>query len=269
MSTTIGARIRAIPSWQVTLGVALLALGFLIAAQLAAEGPRVRYTTQERSPLVETALALQAQQADLKSKIVALRKDIQDIEEQGTGSAAAIRDLNTRLNEARIAAGLIPLTGTGIVLKLEDSTEPLPPGGHEVDYLVGASDIRTVISLLWESGAEAIAINHERITSSTAIIDIGGSVLVNAAYIAGPYEIAAIGPKDLFARLSAAPGWQEFVRTRRGSFGIGISWAEPDAVDVDGFAGSVTLRESKSVPSSAPSGPAASLSPASPTASAP
>ena len=49
---TITARLRAIPSWQVTLGVALLGLGFLVAAQLAGEGPRVRYTTQERSPLV-------------------------------------------------------------------------------------------------------------------------------------------------------------------------------------------------------------------------
>ena len=113
-------------------------------------------------------------------------------------------------------------------------------------------------ALLWQSGAEAIAINHERVTSSTAIVDIGGSVLVNAAYIAGPYQIAAIGAKDIFAKLSAAPGWEEFVRTRRGSFGIGISWAEPDAVDVAGFAGSVTLREARSVPSPAAEEPAAS-----------
>ena len=251
--TTIGARVRAIPSWQVTLGLALLALGFLIAAQLAAEGPRVRYTTQERSPLVETALALQSQQADLKSRIVALRRQIQDIEQQGAGSAAVIRDLNTRLDEARIAAGLIRLTGTGIVLKLEDSTEPVPPGGNEADYLAGASDLRTVVVLLWQTGAEAIAINGERLSSSTAIIDVGGSVLVNAAYVAGPYQISAIGPKDLFARLSATLGWQDFVRTRRGSFGIGISWAEPEAVDVAAFAGSVTLRESRAVPSPTPS----------------
>ena len=54
----------SIPSWQVTLGAALLGLGFLIAAQLAAEGPRVRYTTQERSPLVETATQLQQRQDD-------------------------------------------------------------------------------------------------------------------------------------------------------------------------------------------------------------
>ena len=250
--TTLGARVRAIPSWQVTLGLALLALGFLIAAQLAAEGPRVRYTTQERSSLVETTLALQSQQADLKSRIVALRQQIQDIEQQGTGSAAVIKDLNARLDEARIAAGLIPLTGTGIVLKLEDSAQPVPPGGNDTDYLAGASDLRTVVALLWQSGAEAVAINDERLTTSSAIIDIGGSVLVNAAYIAGPYQISAIGPKDLFARLSAAPGWQEFVRTRRGSFGIGISWAEPDHVDLPAFAGSVTLRESRAVPSPTP-----------------
>ena len=57
--TGLVARARAIPSWQITLSVALLVLGFLIAAQLAAEGPRVRYTTQERSPLVEAAVGLQ------------------------------------------------------------------------------------------------------------------------------------------------------------------------------------------------------------------
>ncbi len=37
---------------------ALLVLGFLIAAQLAAEGPRIRYTTQDRSPLVDVLVAV-------------------------------------------------------------------------------------------------------------------------------------------------------------------------------------------------------------------
>ena len=255
--TTLGARIRAIPSWQITLGIALLAMGFLIAAQLAAEGPRVRYTTQERSPLVEAALALQHRQGDLKAQIVELRKQIQDIEQQGAGSAAIVKDLNTRLDEARIAAGLFALRGTGIVVKLEDSTQPTPPNGNESDYLAGAADIRTVVALLWQSGAEAISVNEERLTGATAIIDIGGSVLVNSAYVAGPYQITAIGPKDLFARLSATPGWEEFVRTRRGSFGIGISWAEPDVVDVPAFAGSVALHESRSVASPRPAASAA------------
>ena len=61
------------PDWQVTLGAALLGLGFLIAAQLASEGPRVRYTTQERTPLLETATGLQAQQDELKERLLDLR----------------------------------------------------------------------------------------------------------------------------------------------------------------------------------------------------
>ena len=252
----MAARIRAIPSWQITLCLALLALGFLIAAQLAAEGPRIRYTTQERSPLVETALGLQTQQDDLKSRIVALRASIQGIEQQDTGAAATIKDLNTRLEEARIAGGLIPLTGTGIVMKLEDSTQPVPPDGNAADYLVTAADLRTVVAELWRSGAEAIAINGERLTTSSAIIDIGGSVLVNAAYLAGPFQISAIGPTDLFQRLSASAGFQDFVRTRRGSFGIGIAWAVPDSVDMPAFAGSVNLRESRAVPSQSAPPPA-------------
>jgi uncharacterized protein YlxW (UPF0749 family) len=255
----VATRIRAIPSWQITLGLALLALGFLIAAQLAAEGPRIRYTTQERSPLVETTLGLQAQQDDLKGRIVALRASIQDIEQQDTGAAAAIKDLNSRLEQARIAAGLIPLTGTGVVLKLEDSTQPVPPDGNAADYLVTAADLRSVVADLWRSGAEAIAVNGERLTTTSAIIDIGGSVLVNAAYLAAPFQVSAIGPTDLFQRLSASPGFEDFVRTRRGSFGIGVSWAVPDTVDVPAFAGTLNLRETRAVPS--PSTPPAGAVP--------
>jgi uncharacterized protein YlxW (UPF0749 family) len=237
----IANRLRTIPSWQVTLGVALLALGFLIAAQLSAEGPRIRYTTQERSPLVETANGLQLQQDALKDDIVRLRKQIQDLEAAGQGSAALVVELNRRLEEARIAAGLIPLTGTGIVLQLEDSTLPLPPDGHEADYLVSARDIRTVVEELWLAGAEAVSVNGERVTTSTAVLDIGGSILVNSAYLAPPFQVSAIGPTDLYDRLLESQGFRDFIDTRRGTFGLGVSVAEPERVDVPQFAGTINL----------------------------
>ena len=220
-------RLRAIPTWQVTLGVALLALGFLIAAQLASEGPRVRYTTQERTPLVETANELQSQQDGLKQRILDLRSQIQIVEGQGEGSAATVRQLNDRLEQARIAAGLIPLTGTGIVLQLEDSKQPVPPDGSESDYLVGSRDIRVVVEELWAAGAEAIAVNGERITPTSAIIDVGTSLLVNSAYLTPPYQITALGPPDLYDRLSASAGFVDFVRSRSEGYGIGVSLAEP------------------------------------------
>lgn len=255
MSWLVG-RIRAIPSWQVTLGLALLALGFLIAAQLAAEGPRIRYTTQERSPLVETAIQLQEQQDTLRARIVELRTKVQGLEEQGQGQTELFRALNRELEEARIAAGLIPLTGTGLVLRLDDSKQPIPAGANEADYLVTARDIRTVVAELWLAGAEAIAVNGERVTSSTGVLDIGHSILINSAYLAPPYQIAAIGPTDLLDQLGLSQGWREFIETRRGTFGLDISFAEPEVVEVPQFAGSLILRESRAVPTpSAPPAP--------------
>jgi uncharacterized protein YlxW (UPF0749 family) len=251
--TERAGRFRSIPTWQITLGFALFALGFLIAAQLAAEGPRVRYTTQERSPLVETALGLQREQEGLKQQIVVLGEQIQALEEQGQGTTATVRDLNSRLEQARIAAGLIPLSGTGLVLRLSDSTQPIPAGASETDYLVTARDIRTVLDELWLAGAEAVAVNGERVTTSTGVLDIGQSILVNSAYLAPPYQVAAIGPPDMLEQLGVSQGWREFVQTRGGTFGLDISFVEPEAVDVPQFAGGLNLRESHAVPSGEPS----------------
>jgi uncharacterized protein YlxW (UPF0749 family) len=253
------ARLRALPSWQITLGVALLALGFLIAAQLASEGPRVRYTTQERSPLLQTADDLQAEQDGLKDRILELRAQIQSVEGEGEGAAQTVRQLNAELQQARIAAGLIALTGTGIVIQLEDSREPVPQDGSEADYLVGSRDIRAVVEQLWHSGAEAIAVNGERITTTTAIIDVGSSLLVNSAYLTPPYQISALGAPDLYDKLSASPGFVDFVRARGEGYGIQISLAEPESVDIPAFVGTVTLRYSRPIPSPSP-GPSAAPS---------
>jgi uncharacterized protein YlxW (UPF0749 family) len=245
-------RLRAIPSWQITLGFALLALGFLIAAQLAAQGPRIRYTTQERTPLVETAIELQRQHDTLRDQITDLRKQIASLEEQGQGTTELVRDLNHQLEQARIAAGLIPLAGTGLVLQLNDSSLPVPDGADEADYLVTARDIRTVVAELWLAGAEAISVNGERITVSTGILDIGHTILVNSAYLSPPYQVSAIGPSDLLEQLGLSAGWRDFIQARRGTFGLDIAFAEPQEVDVPAFAGSLTLRESRVVPSPSP-----------------
>ncbi len=245
---SIDRRVRAIPSWQITLGLALLGLGFLIAAQLASERPRVRYTTQERAPLIEIALDLQEEQEALSARILQLRTDIQGLEQAGQGTNAAIRELNEQLEDARLAAGLIPLRGSGLVFQLEDSVQPPGPDENELDYLVSARDLRTMVEELWLAGAEAIAINGERMTPTTAIIEIGGVVLANSAYLAPPYQVTAIGPEDLYDRLTASPGFAEFVRARQDGYGIRIGYADPEEVDVPAFAGTVTLRNARPVP---------------------
>lgn len=246
------ARVRGLSVWQVTLFLALLVLGFLIAAQLASEGPRMRITSQERTPLVETTLDLQAQQQGLKQQILDLRTSIQDLEAAGQGGATVTKDLNTQLERARIAAGLVPMSGPGIVIQLSDSGAAVPPDGNARDYLASGRDVLTVVEELWLAGAEAIAVNGERVTVATAIEDIGGSVLVNSAYVTAPYQVSAIGPDNMFDRLSQSPGFVDFIRSRAETFGIGVSYATPASVDLPAYAGSVNLRYGRVQPSPAP-----------------
>lgn len=240
--STLAGRIRGLPSWQVALFAALLVLGFLVAAQARGEAPRVRYTTQERAPLVETVLALQVQQEALKEQILALRGQLAVAEEGTVGSDLLVGQLNDALLAARVAAGIVALEGPGIVLQLEDSSGPVPAGAAAADYRVTARDLKAVVQELWLAGAEAVAVNGERIVPSTAVLDIGGSVLVNSAYLAPPYQVAAIGAADLYDVLAGSPGFVELIRERADRFGIKISFAQPESVVVPAYAGSATLR---------------------------
>jgi uncharacterized protein YlxW (UPF0749 family) len=234
--------LRSIPSWQVTLGIALLVLGFLIAAQLRSEAPRVRYASNERVPLVETAHGLQDQQDALKQQLLDVRQQIQTLESHGQGSAVVVQSLNERLRQARVAAGLTALQGPGLVLQLKDSSKPVPPGDNPTDYIVSGRDVRTVVEELWLAGAEAVAVNGERITTSTAILDIGGSVLVNAAYLAPPYQVSAIGPTDLFDQVNSSAGFRAFALSRVEAFGIGVGYQEFKDVTLPAYAGTINLR---------------------------
>ena len=233
--SAILARVRRLPSVQVTLAVALLVLGFLVAAQIAAEGPRIRYSTEERSPLIDTALELQSQQESFQANILALRQNIATIEAQGAGDADELRRLYAQLEEARLAAGLVAIAGPGVAFRFED-------GSLGVDALVTARDLRVLIQELWLSGAEAIAVNDERIVGTSAVLDIGGSILVNSAYLAPPYEIRAIGPADLYERLQGSVSFVQYVQGRIEPSGIHLSVAQPESVDLPAFAGTVNVR---------------------------
>jgi uncharacterized protein YlxW (UPF0749 family) len=241
------ARFRGLPSVQVTLSIALLVLGFLIAAQVTGEKPRTQYSTQERAPLIQTALDLQAQQEALKARILDLRKKIGDLEAQDPTAADSLRQLYADLEDARLAAGLIAISGPGLAFRLEEGTP-----GAGVDALVSAKDVRVLVQELWLAGAEGIAVNGERVSATSAVIDIGGSILVNSAYLAPPYQIAAVGPPDLYDRLRSSSAFVDFVEGRIDRASISLSVAEDASVDLPAFAGTVNLRYAAPAPSGTP-----------------
>jgi len=251
MSTVrLGLRWQRPASWQITLAAALLALGFLVAVQIQSQAPRARYSTQERPPLVETALQLSDRQEALKGSIVDLRGQIQALENDIAAEDAAVATLNGQLNEARLLAGLVGLAGPGVGLQLDDTAGPLPPDANASDYRVQAEDLRDLLTALWLSGASAVAINGERVTALTAIVDIGGTVLVNSAYLAPPYIVIAIGEADLYDELIASDALRRLLELRVQPFGLQLSAGPLDDVQVPAYAGSVRAVEARPVPTS-------------------
>ena len=264
--TRATARLGRVSTWSVTLGVALLALGFLIAAQVRTEVPRVRYTSLERVPLVETATGLKAQQVDLQARILDLGERIRASETATQGSGAAARDLAAQLDAARLAGGLLALTGPGLVIQLEDPDGPVPSSGGPSDRRVSAGDLRALVEQLSLAGAEAIGVNTERIVPLSGFLDIGQAILVNSAYLVPPYQVVAIGPGDLYDRLTSSAGFQEWIRSRVQPYGLRVKYAEiPDAA-VPAYAGTVRLRYAR--PIASPSTSASPPASASPSASA-
>ncbi|HET7676773.1 MAG TPA: DUF881 domain-containing protein [Candidatus Limnocylindrales bacterium] len=251
--TALLARLRAIPSWQVTLGLALLALGFLIAVQLRAEAPRARYSSQERPPLLETVEQLQRTQEGLQAQILELRRRIQQREEAAAGADRLVAELNRQLREARLAAALVELVGPGVVVELEDSAHSVPPGAARQDYLVSANDVRDMVNEVWLAGAEAVSVNGERVGVTTAFTDVGTSVIVNGRYLQPPYVISALGPADLYDRLAESAGFARFLRQRAEAFGIVVGVARSAEVVVAPYAGNISLIELRAVPTPTPS----------------
>ena len=247
----LGLRWRRPASWQVALAVALLALGFLVAVQLQSQSPRARYTSQERPPLVATALELSGRQDDLEASILALRGQIQDLENGAATNDAEVAALNAQLQDARRAAGLVDVAGPGVALQFDDAPGPLPPGATASEYRVQAEDLRDLVAALWLSGADAVAINGERIVIATAVTDIGGTVLVNSAYLAPPYVVTAIGDATLYDDLIASDALHLLIESRIQPFGLRLGAGQLAEVHIPAYAGALRLVDAR--PEASPS----------------
>ena len=241
---TVRPRRKRIASWQGTLAIALLLLGFLIAAQVSAQAPAAQYSALERPGLVQTIQDLQHRHDDLAASIVATRSQLAAVRQGGQGRQSDLIALNQQLQQAQLAAGFTTLQGGGGYVYLSDGAPPPGIGGNPADYRVDAADIRTIVNGLWRSGAEAIAINKERVVTSTAVVDVGGSILANSAYVTdgtGQYVISVVGPSDIWTKLSSLDTFRAWMERRYGPFHLAIQYVPDSKVLILGYAGTANL----------------------------
>jgi uncharacterized protein YlxW (UPF0749 family) len=184
---------------RAVLIVVALLIGLLFAIayrQTVADEPR---RSQARAELVaqikqrqETADGLRVRADGLRDEVARLRDVTLD-----RGDAERLRDLEA-------GTGFRRVTGDGVVVTVADapnvSEDGLTPSGKPDLGKIFDRDLQALTNALWASGAEAVAINGQRLSATSPIRKAGGSILVDFRPIAGPYEITAIGPDELRER---------------------------------------------------------------------
>ncbi len=231
-------------AWNIALIVAGLLLGSIFAAQW-----NVALETSEpaalssREDLSNTIRQLETEQALLKERLALLRADLTSLQEESAANSELLDQLAADLEAQRAAAGLRAMRGPGIRLTLADSTmDSLPAGADPNDYIVHDYDLRDVVSLLWASNAEAVAVNEERIVSSTSIYCVGSTIMVNNTRLSPPYEIRAIGDAAKLGQAVSSPASLPDLKARAKVYGLQMRAAEQAEVAVPAFQGSFAMR---------------------------
>ena len=172
-----------------------LTFGLLLSLQLNSSPSRpLASLVDGRDRVAETIHRLEEEQEALKARIGGLRQELAAYQQETAATTGLLEELSAELDRQKAMAGLIPASGPGVVVKLDDSLRPVIPAGEDLTaYIVHEYDLRDVVNLLWMAGAEGIAVNQERVVGTTSIYCVGSTVLVNDTRLSPPYIVRAIG----------------------------------------------------------------------------
>ncbi|MEV0937940.1 DUF881 domain-containing protein [Streptomyces phaeochromogenes] len=132
-----------------------------------------------------------------------------------------------------ILAGAVEVHGPGVKLVVDDAKEADGGGDGDARETSGFSDtgrvrdrdMQRVVNGLWESGAEAISINGQRLTALSAIRAAGDAILVDNKPLVPPYTVLAVGDGERLSTAFQNSGDGQYLDALRKNFHIrtGIS----------------------------------------------
>ncbi|MFM7320997.1 MAG: DUF881 domain-containing protein [Armatimonadota bacterium] len=205
--------------WLAQVSVLAVLMGGLLALALKTQD-RVR--TEQIPNVLPSRLArayveLRDDNNALRRQVADYSKRLQKYQQEAGSESERSKLLAEDLRKAQVLAGMTPVTGPGVVVILRDSARgrTKPADLSEADwyqlrneFIIHDRDIRDVVNELKASGAEAVAVNDQRVIANTPIRCVGPVVYVNNLPTSGsPVRIAAIGDADaLLSGLLMAEG---------------------------------------------------------------
>lgn len=200
---------RGITRSALTVGAVLAAAGlmFSTSAQLA-RGDDVR----QPQDLVSLADAETERVEDLSEQVAALSAQIDALDDPA-GAVIPGRDDSLAAREG-VVSGTTPVTGPGLTVALDDA----PPssisvaGAQPDDLVVHQQDLQVVINALWAGGAEAMTLQGERVTATSAFRCSGNILLLHGKVFSPPYVVTVVGDPDLLTEaLDRSQGVQTYL----------------------------------------------------------
>ena len=230
-------------------GFALLGFLAVVAVRSQPADPDARLPRKFR--LVGLIHREQAQAVALRRETDRLRSQLGAIRGAAAARQVGAADAERRLRQGEEVAGIMAMAGPGLKVTLDDSSFKQSPTGNLNDLVVHSQDVQAAVNALWRSGAEAVSINGQRLVSTSAVLCVGNTLLLNGTVHSPPYVISAVGAsEDRFEG-------DELVRRLHqdaDAFGLRFSVSKEDGLRVPAFAGAASPRYASPVlpPSSGP-----------------
>ncbi len=170
--------------------IALVAVSVLLGLMISLQYKSTQEAKQVAFNMRAEDLYQQLMQVEKEKDI--LEKTLADIQNSGYEERVKIE-----LDNLRYRAGLVGVEGPGVLLTVSDSKKPLKTGENQNIYLIHDEDLLKIVNELRAAGAEAIAINDQRLIGSSEIRCAGPTVTVNGKMFVPPFKIKAIGDPGL------------------------------------------------------------------------
>ena len=231
------------PGWGLAAGTAAIAFVVVVAATMTPPDPEVRLPRQYRlAGLIERQNETAEQ---LRAEVATLRRRVQRLGSSAAARQQASAELEQALEILERQAGLAAVEGPGLTVSLRDSELTESPSGNMNDLVIHSEDVRAVVNALWRSGAEAIAVNGQRLVGTSAVVCVGNTLLVNGTVHSPPYVAEAIGAsRERFDSDSL----MRRLRREAVAFRFGFDVQTSAHLALDGFAGAVSFGQARPAP---------------------
>ena len=205
----------------VLAAVVLVVAGGLFATAAVKTHEGDAAAKRDRQRLVQQVEQQQSAADALQKQADTLGTQITNARDGALAAADRSGALRTQLAELDGVDGAVAVAGTGVRIVLDDAPSASPTA-RDGSGIILDSDVRRVVNGLFAAGAEAIAVNGQRLTTQTAIREAGGAILVDYRPLSPPYSVEAIGPPTLGTAFQAGDAGQLFT-TEHQLYGLGYS----------------------------------------------